>query len=79
MRGRGLLLGVQLTQEPAALVAAARNAGLIVGPAGNQTLRLAPPLIITAAEVDQLLERLAAALAQLGAAGAAAAPGSPGH
>jgi acetylornithine/N-succinyldiaminopimelate aminotransferase len=80
VRGRGLLLGVQLEQEPATLVAAARAAGLIVGPAGNKTLRLAPPLIITAAEVDEVIERLAAALAQCRSQGtAAAAPARPGH
>jgi acetylornithine/N-succinyldiaminopimelate aminotransferase len=58
VRGRGLLVGVQLAQDPAALVTAARAEGLIVGPAGNNTLRLAPPLIITAAQVDELLVRL---------------------
>jgi acetylornithine/N-succinyldiaminopimelate aminotransferase len=80
VRGRGLLLGVQLEHEPAALVAAARSAGLIVGPAGNRTLRLAPPLIITAAEVDEVIARLAGALAQLRSQGAgAAAPAHPGH
>jgi predicted acetylornithine/succinylornithine family transaminase len=83
VRGRGLLLGVQLESEPAALVAAARTQGLIVGPAGNRTLRLAPPLIISAAEVDELLERLAATVAQLGREPAPSArqsaPARPGH
>jgi acetylornithine/N-succinyldiaminopimelate aminotransferase len=62
VRGRGLLVGVQLDQEPAALVKAARDEGLIVGPSGNNTLRIAPPLIISAAQVDELLEKLARAL-----------------
>jgi predicted acetylornithine/succinylornithine family transaminase len=62
VRGRGLLVGVQLDQEPANLVKAARDEGLIVGPSGNNTLRIAPPLIITAAQIDELLEKLGRAL-----------------
>lgn len=64
IRGRGLLCGVQLPVDPAAkLIAAARDQGLIVGPSANNTLRLAPPLIITAAQIDELCERLAKAWA----------------
>jgi predicted acetylornithine/succinylornithine family transaminase len=58
VRGRGLLLGVQLAEAPGRLVTAARAQGLIVGPAGNNTLRLAPPLVISEAEVAELLARL---------------------
>ena len=65
VRGRGLLLGVQLSEAPQRLVAAARAQGLVVGPSGRNTLRIAPPLVITDAEVDTLLERLAAAVASL--------------
>ncbi|MBA3684744.1 MAG: aspartate aminotransferase family protein [Planctomycetes bacterium] len=66
VRGRGLLLGVQLDQAPAALVTAARAEGLIVGPSGNNTLRIAPPLIISDAEVDDLVARLERARGRLG-------------
>ncbi|MBA3697880.1 MAG: acetylornithine transaminase [Planctomycetes bacterium] len=62
VRGRGLLIGVQLAEEPATLVKAARDEGLIVGPSGNNTLRIAPPLIISAAQIDELLEKLGRAL-----------------
>ena len=58
VRGRGLLIGVQLSEAPAKLVIAARAQGLIVGPSGNNTLRLAPPLVISEAEVGELLARL---------------------
>jgi 4-aminobutyrate aminotransferase-like enzyme len=44
------------------LVQAAREEGLIVGPSGNQTLRIAPPLVINAAQIDELLTKLAAAI-----------------
>ena len=64
VRGRGLLCGAQLQVDPAAkLVAAAREEGLIVGPSANNTLRLAPPLIITSAQIGELCERLAKAWA----------------
>jgi acetylornithine/N-succinyldiaminopimelate aminotransferase len=62
VRGRGLLIGVQLDSDPSTLIARCRENGLIVGPAGNNTLRLAPPLIINSDEIDLLVERLANAL-----------------
>jgi acetylornithine/succinyldiaminopimelate/putrescine aminotransferase len=58
VRGRGLLLGVQLDEAPQRLVNLARAAGVLVGPSGNNTLRIAPPLIIGDAEIDVLLEGL---------------------
>ncbi len=62
VRGRGLLCGVQLAVDPAAkLVAAARDQGLVVGPSANNTLRLAPPLIISTAQIAELCDKLATA------------------
>jgi predicted acetylornithine/succinylornithine family transaminase len=62
IRGRGLLCGVQLPVDPSAgLIVAAREQGLIVGPSANNTLRLAPPLIITAEQIAELCTRLEAA------------------
>ena len=53
VRGRGLLLGVELTDErPAAeVVTAAMAAGLVLGTAGTTSLRIAPPLIISDDEI----------------------------
>lgn len=62
IRGRGLLCGVQLPVDPAEkLIAAARTQGVIVGPSANNTLRLAPPLIISPAQIDELCQRLSSA------------------
>jgi predicted acetylornithine/succinylornithine family transaminase len=59
IRGRGLLCGVQLPEDPSTrLIPTARAQGLIVGPSANNTLRLAPPLIISASEIDELLSKL---------------------
>ncbi len=53
VRGRGLLLGVELADErPAAeVVTAAMAAGLVLGTAGTTSLRIAPPLIISDDEI----------------------------
>jgi acetylornithine/succinyldiaminopimelate/putrescine aminotransferase len=39
---------------------------VVVGPAGGNVIRLAPPLIITAQECDELCARLARAKASVG-------------
>ena len=53
VRGRGLLLGVELAGErPAAeVVTAGMDAGLVLGTAGTTSLRIAPPLIISDDEI----------------------------
>jgi len=62
VRGAGLLLGVQLTAPAgAAVVGLLRDAGFIVNACQPDVLRLAPPLIITAEQVDALLAALPAA------------------
>jgi len=59
VRGRGLLRGVVLTAPKAkAVEIAARNAGFLVNAAAPDVIRLAPPLIITEAQVDNFLSAL---------------------
>jgi acetylornithine/N-succinyldiaminopimelate aminotransferase len=68
VRGRGLLLGVALTQPVAqALSAASLDAGLIVNAANDSTIRLAPPLIVGDDELDEFEVRFARALAAVAA------------
>ncbi len=59
-RGRGLLIGltVQAPHESGAVVAAARECGLLIGSAGGNTVRLAPPLIISEGEVSRAVSLL---------------------
>ena len=66
VRGRGLLLGVGLT-EPVAqrLTAAAQSNGLIVNAANEYTIRLAPPLIVGDAELADFERRFGLALASI--------------
>jgi acetylornithine aminotransferase len=61
-RGSGLWRAVQLTGDTAgAIEAAARERGLLVNAVKPDVLRLAPPLIVTEADVDEALPLLAAA------------------
>jgi acetylornithine aminotransferase len=62
-RGNGLWRGVVLTEAKAGAVeAAAREHGLLINATKADTLRIAPPLILTEAEVDEALPKLQAAL-----------------
>lgn len=77
VRGKGLLLGIELvrdheTKEPAKAECArvlehARDNGLLLGKGGlwAQTIRLAPPMCITRADADFILEVLDVSLAAL--------------
>ena len=53
VRGKGLILGLQLNGDPAPVVTAARERGLLVITCGTNTLRFVPPLIIEDAEIDE--------------------------
>ncbi len=76
VRGSGLWRGVVLTAPLAGEVeSAARSRGLLVNAVKADVLRLAPPLIVTADEVDEAVSILAAALAQVAAAHTAAEHG----
>ncbi|OBF65954.1 acetylornithine aminotransferase [Mycobacterium sp. 852002-51971_SCH5477799-a] len=71
VRGRGLLCGVALTAPRAKdAEAAARRAGFLVNAAAPDVLRLAPPLIITEAQIDGFVAALPGILNE--SAGAAA-------
>jgi acetylornithine aminotransferase len=51
-RGRGLLIGLDVTVDAPAVVAAARAHGFIVNATGPHTVRLAPPLVLGDDDVD---------------------------
>jgi acetylornithine/N-succinyldiaminopimelate aminotransferase len=63
VRGAGLLLAAQLTEPRAKEIAtAALEAGLLVNPVRPDAIRLAPPLLVSEAEIDAALEILAAVM-----------------
>lgn len=55
VRGSGLLVGAELSGPAAPIVAAALEAGLVCLTSGANVLRLAPPLVVTAEDVDRAL------------------------
>ena len=65
VRGRGLLIGVELSQAVGPLVDACREAGLLVLSAGEQVLHLAPPLIVDERDCDRALGIIDAAFGKL--------------
>ncbi|MDQ0729057.1 acetylornithine transaminase [Microbacterium sp. W4I20] len=68
VRGRGLLIGVALTEPMAgAVVAAAQERGLIVNAANPETVRIAPALTIGDAELAEFRELFTAALSDVSA------------
>lgn len=58
VRGRGYLVGIQLTADPAPVLAAAREKGLLAVLAGNNVIRLLPPLTATPEELTQSVDIL---------------------
>ena len=67
VRGIGLMVGFELAEETDANVAIAfakklMTYGLLAIPAGERVIRLLPPLNVTAAEVDEALEKIGRSL-----------------
>ena len=65
MRGQGLMRGLKLNLPNTEFVAAARARHLLVIPAGDNVIRLLPPLIVGETEVDEAVARLEAAATDL--------------
>jgi acetylornithine/N-succinyldiaminopimelate aminotransferase len=62
VRGRGLMLGVKMKIEPRGFVAHLRdNHQLLAVSAGDNTLRLVPPLVIDETHIDEFMDKLSAA------------------
>ena len=58
VRGRGLMLGIELDRPCGVLVERALESGLLINVTAECVIRLLPPLIIEQAEADLLLETL---------------------
>ncbi len=64
VRGRGLMIGLMLKVEPRPFVAHMRdNHQLLTVTAGDNTVRVIPPLVIDDSHIDEFMERLSAAAA----------------
>lgn len=75
VRGRGLMIGVELTCEARPVLQALMDAGLLAVAGGTQVVRLLPPLNITRAEADEAIAKFERALATIMPAASAATVG----
>ena len=64
VRGKGLLLGMEMTCPNGDIVLKAMERGLVLLTAGNNVVRVAPPLVIEKEHVDQTVAILEEILAQ---------------
>lgn len=55
VRGRGLLLGMELSKPGKPIVDACLQKGMIINCTAGNVIRLVPPLVITKAEIDALM------------------------
>ncbi|MCK8517286.1 acetylornithine transaminase [Methylonatrum kenyense] len=58
IRGRGLMLGIELDRPCGELVAEALADQLLINVTAGQTIRLLPPLILSDAEAEQLIRQM---------------------
>ena len=62
VRGAGLMRGLELDRDAAAIVPAGLKRGVVVNRTAENVIRLLPPFVITEAELDEGLSRLDLAL-----------------
>ena len=72
VRGLGLMLGIKLKSDSRAFVAYLRTKGLLTVAAGDNVVRVLPPLNIDESHVQEFVERLSAAAAEYEVPAAAA-------
>ncbi|MCL5801533.1 MAG: aspartate aminotransferase family protein [Gammaproteobacteria bacterium] len=56
IRGKGLMIGIELDRPCAELVGQALSQGLLINVTAERVVRLLPPLILTDGEADQIIE-----------------------
>ncbi|MDT8382884.1 MAG: aspartate aminotransferase family protein [Gammaproteobacteria bacterium] len=64
VRGRGLMLGIELDRPCAALVSLALAQGLLINVTANNVVRLLPPLVMTDEQAQQLVDQLTPLICQ---------------
>ncbi len=58
VRGRGLMLGVELDRPCGVLVTRCADAGLLLSVTADSVIRMVPPLILSVAEADEIVAKL---------------------
>ena len=62
IRGQGLMIGIELQQSCGELVRLALEHRLLINVTADRVIRLLPPLILTPADADLIVQRLVSAL-----------------
>ena len=62
VRGKGLMIAVELNEPRPGLVQAGLKAGVLINQIGERVVRLLPPLILTDAQADELVKQVASLL-----------------
>jgi ornithine--oxo-acid transaminase len=62
VRGRGLWIGIELNKPARPFCEALKQTGVLCKETHDVVIRIAPPLVITKAEIDWALERIAKVL-----------------
>lgn len=65
IRGQGLMIGMELTKPCGELTARCAEKGLLISVTADTVVRMVPPLIITAAEIDEIVAILIPLVIQL--------------
>jgi acetylornithine/N-succinyldiaminopimelate aminotransferase len=65
IRGSGLMIGVELAKPCGALVGRCAEAGLLISVTADTVIRMVPPLILTQAEVDDMVAILVPQIKQI--------------
>jgi len=69
VRGRGLMLALEIDGDAAQVVTRARERGVLINNTGPTTVRMVPPLILSRAEADEAVGVLVEALADVAGEG----------
>ncbi len=64
VRGRGLMLGIELARPCGVLALRALEAGLLINVTRDRVIRLLPPLVLSRAEADRIVDILAPLIRQ---------------
>jgi acetylornithine aminotransferase len=64
VRGKGLLVGIEIDRAAGPIVDACRDRGLLILTAGEKILRMTPPLIVDEGDADRAVAIVGDALRQ---------------
>ncbi|MGH8628212.1 MAG: aminotransferase class III-fold pyridoxal phosphate-dependent enzyme, partial [Gammaproteobacteria bacterium] len=64
VRGKGLMIGIELDRPCTELVLRSLSAGLLINVTAERVIRLLPPLIVSEVEADRIVDSVAALVVQ---------------